>query len=429
MNEHSILRNQRALALLGCLSLERIAFAALPVVRVVVAADVRGFGAAATIQGVSVVGATVTAPLRARILDRVGRQRVIVPQTLLACMLLFLSGVTLITRSISIIVVLLVIIAAAASSPSMDAVIRTLWRRIAMDDRQLKALHSYDSILEECGFLMGPALASVLMIIAGSKVALFVVIAAAAMGYGLTLLSREVRAALGSRAPTPATDASAGERPPKQGNLRRVARIVFGPIADRELQRIVAPLIMMGGAFGVVGILAPAVCAGDGHINYTGFVLAAISAGGIVGAMCYSAAKIDWPLRVRHALLGLVFGLPLLFSFLAVSPWLLGLLLAMGGLAVTPLYINAYLMMDAEISADKIHEANTWVPVGNDVGYVIGITAGAALLHRVHLPNALFAITFFAFLLVAYSVYQLFTMARGPSIHGAPRQTAAGGVL
>jgi len=52
-----------------------------------------------------------------------------------------------------------------------------------------------------------------------------------------------------------------------------------------------------------------------------------------------------WPLRARHAVLGLV----LVFRFAAGSPWTLGVLLALGGLAVTPLYINAYLMMDDEI--------------------------------------------------------------------------------
>lgn len=54
-----------------------------------------------------------------------------------------------------------------------------------------------------------------------------------------------------------------------------------------------------------------------------------------------------------------------------------------------------------------IHEANVWVPVGNDVGYVIGITIGGALVAGAHTAGAQVAITIVAALLVSYSVGQL----------------------
>ena len=88
-------------------------------------------------------------------------------------------------------------------------------------------------------------------------------------------------------------------------------------------------------------------------------------------------------------------------------PWALGALLALGGLAVTPLYINSYLMMDDEIPPEVIHEANTWVPVGNNVGYVLGITIAATVLGRANVQAALDAVTVFAAVLVGYSALQL----------------------
>jgi hypothetical protein len=103
---------------------------------------------------------------------------------------------------------------------------------------------------------------------------------------------------------------------------------------------------------------------------------------------------------------------PLVFAFLADNPWALGALLTLAGLAVTPLYINAYLMMDAEIPDTAIHEANTWVPVGNNVGYVIGITIAASLLGRQNMNSALITITVLAALFAGYSAIQLVT-ARG----------------
>lgn len=254
------------LGLLGCLSLQRIASAGFPVVLIVATADARGLWPAAAVQGARVFTATFTAPLRARVLDRIGRHRVIVPQTLLVAALLLLLGAAVTSRSVPLPLVLAAAIAPAALSPATDSVIRTLWRGLGQDEQQVKALHSYDSILEEAGYLAGPALASVLMLVLGPDIALFTVIGAVIAGSCLVLLSRQVRSAL---QPKPGAKARTLTAPPAGGRARRFARTLAGPIASRELQRIVLPLILMGSVFGVVGILAPALCARAGHSDAT----------------------------------------------------------------------------------------------------------------------------------------------------------------
>src|SRR6266566_1684771 len=104
----------------------------------------------------------------------------------------------------------------------------------------------------------------------------------------------------------------------------------------------------------------------------------------------------------------MIFGFPMAFGFAADSPWLLGLLLAISGMAVTPLYINAYLMMDAVIPKEVIHEANTWVPLGNNVGYIFGITAAGALLGRNNISMALDLAAILAATFVVYSAARLY---------------------
>lgn len=408
MTRQATLANRRALLLLGCLSLQRVAAAGFPVALVVVSANLRGYAAAAGIQGVRVLVATFSAPFRARLLDRIGRHRVIVPQTLLVSVLLLVLGAALTIQSVPLPLVLLAVVAPAAVSPSTDAVIRTLWRVIGSGDHQIKALHSYDSIIEEVGYLAGPFLASVLMLATGQKTAVFAIITAMICGYGLVLLSGDVRSALRPRpgGPAPSAPRPAGSR------LGRFIHTLAGPIASRDLQRIVLPLILMGSVFGVMGILAPALCAAAGRSEDAGFLLATISLGGVIGAFAYGAVKLRWPLRVRHAALGLLFGAPLLLAVGADNPWVLGALLTVAGLAVTPLYINAYLMMDAEIPDTVIHEANTWVPVGNNVGYVLGITIAAGVLGRGNITAALITISVLAAVVTGYSALQLVAARR-----------------
>ena len=86
-----------------------------------VAADLRGYGAAATIQGLRVFVATFSAPSRARMLDRVGRHRVIVPQTLLFAAMVLLFGAAVSIKSVALSLVLLATIVPAAVSPSTDS--------------------------------------------------------------------------------------------------------------------------------------------------------------------------------------------------------------------------------------------------------------------------------------------------------------------
>jgi hypothetical protein len=91
----------------------------------------------------------------------------------------------------------------------------------------------------------------------------------------------------------------------------------------------------------------------------------------------------------------------------AHNPWTLALLLALSGTAVTPLYINAYLMMDSDIPPTAIHEANTWVPVGNNLGYLIGISIAGWFSRHANLHTISNSLTAAAALLVGYSLLQL----------------------
>ncbi|MGI8665144.1 MAG: MFS transporter [Jatrophihabitans sp.] len=404
----AVVRDRRALELLGVLALRRVAGAGFPIVLVVATAEVRGFAAAALVQGFRVAALALTAPFRARLLDRIGRSRVVLPQTVITAIALSCLVVCSISGRLPIWTAAASAVIMALSSPSLDAVIRTVWRTIATTDAEVKALHSYDSILEEAGFLVGPFLASVLMLGLGPRSALYVVAAAVIAGSVLTLLPSEIRAALRqqvAKATPPATTTGAG----RLDKVRRALRTAAGPIATPELQRIVAPLILMGVELGIVGILAPALSQAHGRAANSGFVIACISLGGIIGAFTYGSVNLGPSLRRRHAVLGVIFGTPLVMGAWAHSPWQLGLLLGVAGLAVTPLYINAYLMMDADIPRSAIHEANTWVPVGNDVGYIIGLAVAGWLSGHNELHAISVSLSAAALLLVAYSLYQLRT--------------------
>jgi predicted MFS family arabinose efflux permease len=259
----------------------------------------------------------------------------------------------------------------------VDAVIRTQWRVLSNSEEEIRSLHALDSIIEEASYLVGPTLASVALIVFGAQNAMLLLGGVGAAGVLLAYLPKTLRAALRAEPPVRPSKTEATAAPP---TLTAFARALAGPIVDSNLQRIVTPLLLLGAALGSLGILVPAISQGMGNIAYSGFLFSAISVGGLIGGLWYGAAKLKSRLSTRQAVFSIVLGAPLILGVWALNPWLLVPILIVSGLAVTPLYINAYLLMDQDLPKAVAHEANTWVSVGNNLGYTFGIVFGGWLL-------------------------------------------------
>lgn len=396
----------QTLALLGVLILRRASGAAFPVAMFIAIAGVRSIGEAALVQGIRVVAYTFTAPLRARLIDRFGRARTVIPQTILSGLALIGFVFLSLAPSIPLIFALVACTVGAIVAPAIDSVVRVMWRDMAADEQDTKRLHASDSIIEEAGFLIGPVLASTLALLTGHKEAFYLITALVILGSAIIFVLPNFRAAL--KKPLPAADpgestADIGKRSSKQW-----ARTLLGPIILPPLQRIVAPLMLMGVALGVLGVLIPMASQAQGDLALSGFAFGAISLGGIIGAFAYAALKLKTTLRNRHAALLLLFACPLVATLFSTDLWVIAVTLIFSGLAVTPLYINAYLMMDQDLPKGMQHEANTWVPVGNDVGYSIGIAAAGLLAHGADsLPTLGLLLGISAVLAAAYGLVQL----------------------
>lgn len=349
--------------LLVYLMVGRIAGAAFPIAFVISLAHMQGYAAAALAQGIFVFTLAFGAPLRARMLDVWGSRRILPLQ--LAVSGASLSGMSVAighTKSLALIVGLSVLV--SASSPSIDPAVRASWRSVAETEEQLAMLHTADSILEEAGFLIGPALAAAVLLSTGYQWALIVLAVAMVANRVIAFCCRPIRSRLFADKPELDVQATAAdEAAPGRGRAARLAHMVFGPILRADLRTIVSPLMLMGGTFGVLAVALPDIAARHGSMATAGFLTALISLGGVIGGLVYGTlGKIGTP-PVRHALLGMVFGLPALSLCIARTPLSVAPLLVISGLAVTPFYINAYLMIDSLIASKVSHEANTWIPV------------------------------------------------------------------
>jgi hypothetical protein len=380
------LAQRRVLHLLGVAFLSRVAVAATPLALLVALADVYGFGVAGLIDGSYTVVLAGLGPLRARVLDRVGQRAALIAMGTVAmcCMALV---VVAIARVWPWPVTLALIVAAGLSAPPLNAALRVSWRQAVTGPEALKVVHLADSIVEELGFVIGPALAGLGFALLAPQVTYRL----AVLGVGASVvlyLSAAWRYRLGER---PAPDSGAGGD--GAGTAERRARRWLGPLGEPPMVPILAPLLVMGFMFGGLGVFIPAYTLHLGMLGWSGPIIALISVGGVTGGIVYGALHWEASLWTRHRLLATGFVIPCCMLAFADRPWLLGALLLLAGLFVTPLFGTAFLLVDSAISPHTRHEASAWVGASTDLANGVSAIAIGALVARAQWRPALLVLS------------------------------------
>jgi len=358
------LTRPRILHLLTLALLTRTSIAVLPITLLVSLAQPYGYGIAAIVNGTYILLLAFVAPLRGRVLDRFGQRRALLPMAISAITFTILVAVS-VTQRWSWWVSLLLVIAAGLTSPPLNAALRTSWRTVVNgEEGPLKIVHSADSVLEELGFVLAPLLAGLALVLLAPhhayqlSVTVYVVVI---VNYLIAIW----RYNLGQRIQA----GEAAQSSVKNGSLRRWV----GPLAEPRMLLIMAPLLVMGSVFGGVAIFVPAVTQHLDARSWMGPLLAMISIGGVVGGVVYGAAPWKADLWRKYRILTLGFAVPACFFVIAQPLWLLAVVLLCAGLFVTPIFINAFLLVDRDIPANCRNEANTWVAASTDVAN--GVTA------------------------------------------------------
>ncbi|MEU0410180.1 MFS transporter [Streptomyces griseorubiginosus] len=322
-------------------------------------------------------GATVVllAPARAALIDRYGPRRALVP--LLAAYTTLLGVLTAAVRHPGAPPVLLGALTALAGAcaPPLGPTMRTVWSRLAQDDKALlQRAYSLDGVAEELLFVSGPLLVGVLVGIAAPPLGIAVGAALMLVGTAGFVSSPAVRAV-----PAAGTSVVRRDRGGRRV-LRRIGRPVVAAVA-------------VGLALGVLDLLVVVFAERHRHGGASvAWVLAALSAGSAAGGMLHGAVNWRTPARTRLAALTLGLGLTLLGAGLAPGLGTLALVMAGAGFFVSPALTTAYLIADEAVAPGARTQAGAWVNTAVNAGSTGGTALAGALAGR--LPVAVcFAVT------------------------------------
>ena len=333
------------------------------------------FGAAGLAMGV--FGATVAllAPVRARIIDRFGRRRTLVPFALtFGLSLTALAAATSLTSFVTLFVIIVGL--GGAVAPPLGPSMRVLWAQLTPTPAHLRKALSLDAVLEELLYLGGPALAGFLLLTISPSAALLITAALVVFGAVAMVASpaaQESRAAPASGTAAPdAEEAVMTER--TQGPEKSL-------LTQGLFLTLLIPVLAAGLIVGAVYVVIPAALAGPGTEGAIGIVLAAFAAGSAIGGLLYARTQSKASPQLQLLVLATALALGAAgIALMAGSAVTLGAILLATGLFLSPIMIVGYFAASGFGGAHRQTMATTWVNTSHNLGAAAGsVVAGIVI--------------------------------------------------
>ncbi|MFI1831208.1 MFS transporter [Streptomyces sp. NPDC020412] len=349
------------------------------------------YGLAGAVSAVFTLSTALFGPQVARLADRAGQGRVLLPATGLS--VVGLGALLLCARYDAPVWTLFACAVLAGTLPNMAAMVRARWTHAYRDSPRLHTAFSLESVVDELTFVVGPALSVGLSTALFPEAGPLVAVALLTIGVLLFVPQKSTEPPV-LRPGTSGAPAGAGG-----GSAIRIGSV-----------RLLALVLVAGGAIvGTVDVVGVAFAEERGSAAGAGVVLAVYAIGSALAGLVFGTLRLSVPLP--HLL---AFGaagtalttLPLLFvdgiATLAVAVFFAGLFFA-------PTMIVVMNLVERTVPPARLTEGMTWALTGLNVGVALGAAVSGALVDR-HGPVGGFSVA-----VVAGAVALLLAVgARGP---------------
>lgn len=312
------------------------------------------YGMAGRVAAVLGLAQALVSPQLARLVDRVGQRRVLLPA--LAVTAVGLTGLVVAAAMRAPEAVLWLFAAVAGGSQgSYGSMVRARWSHALDHPRRLHAAYSLESAIDELVFIAGPIIATTLATAITSSFGIVVAAVATVVG-GLWFLS--LRATEPPVRPAPA-----------DGGRHRSAVLVPG------MPVLLVAFIATGVIFGATEVSTVAFSEEQGSKALSGVVLAVFAAGSLIAGLVYGARHWLSPATRRFTIGMAALAAGVSLFFLVQSLWVLAAVMFVTGMAIAPTIITGNALVQDLMEPHQLTEGLAWV--GTAIG--IGTSLGASL--------------------------------------------------
>jgi dipeptide/tripeptide permease len=231
---------------------------------------------------------------------------------------------------------------------------------------RMRSAYAADSALAEGALVFGPLLVAAAVTVGGTATAIVVAALTIELGTIAMTVTHVARDSPIGRARPEAAAGDAGQPP-----------------SDRAAIRVVlAATLCVTVALGILDVAVPIFAARRGSLANAGLLLGLLAAGTALGALWYGSRE-HGPLLERSLS---VYTAPLVACIagmaLVTSPLLLGALLVVAGLAIGPLYVVLFALIQRSTAPQDRTRAFSWEVTVTNVGAALGsMVAGVVIAH------------------------------------------------
>lgn len=365
-----VLRTPGALAFSGFALVARLQMSMFGLAIVfAVEAGTGSYGKAGLVSGAALVGQALGGPLQARLADRFGQFRLLVPALLVYSVSFGTFIVVVDSAMVSALVALAVVV--GSSVPSFGSLVRARWARLHTGTHRLQTAYALESVLDEVVFVVGPPLVTVLATSFDPRSGLVLCLA-------LTIVGGAGYAAQRGTDPGPRrtgdTDAA-------------VERFPFG-----TMTWVTAAFVFMGAIFGSVEVVTVAFTEDAGSPGAAGVVLAVFALGSMLAGL--AAGTVRWRVgpRRRFAVGQAILALAVLPLPFVGTPALLGVVGFVAGFAIAPTLIAGFSLVETEVPARRLTEGLAWVTTALNAGVATGAAISGPIIDGPG-PSAAYGVT------------------------------------
>lgn len=312
------------------------------------------YGIAGSVAAVGALGYAVVAPQAARLVDRLGQRRVLLPLTTVFAVSTVLLIIT-VTLGAPVWAWFVPGAVAGAAMPSLGSMVRARWSTLLAGSPRLHTAFSLESVADEVCFVLGPA--------------------------AVTLLATQVTPAAGIAtaamlcvAGTTWFAAQRGTEPPASKHQPAMTAPAAGRLAAPGLAILIPSYICLGAMFVSVDLSTVAFAQHFGHKPLAGFILGTYALGSATGGLWYGSRRWQAPVSRRFVItLALTVGG---VSTFWAQPNLITLtcVIYLCGLTIAPTLIAGFSLIEAQALPGRRTEAITWLSTGISVGVAAGST-------------------------------------------------------
>lgn len=350
--------------------------------------DIAGKVAAA-----SVISYAVCAPMLAKLVDRYGQSKVMIPSITVSALGLIglLVAASLHLNPWWLIVTTMV---AGGASGSLGSMVRSRWTMVVQNNAQMHTAYAMESTLDEVVYMVGPVIATVLTTsvhpLAGLILALILMLSG-----GYWFLSQRA-----TEPPVTHADSSA----PRTSVMAQPVMIALALV-----------YVLAGAVFGSIDMSVVAFTDALNVKQLSGLLLGIFATGSMFAGLLYGSRT--WRFPLWKLFVGGVFGLAIGTTSIAFAKTWHGMALIMlvTGFSVSPTMINVNAMVQRAVPINRLTEGLTWMSTAMSLGVSLGSASAGTAIDYGGADGGFYLVIAFAWLMV------LVTLVSVPALRAASR--------